>query len=81
MLKRPDDRTVRALKAMRADADFNEFLAWLEHSLNELDRAKRATMDGVLLRQQQGGAQVIAEIVDYARGTTKAIAAVNTRAG
>lgn len=76
MLTRPDEKTKAALlRLMRGNADFMEVLVWLEYSVNELDRIKRTTTDSVLLRQQQGAAQAIAEVVDTARGKTKAIAA------
>lgn len=68
MLSAPDERTVRALRNLRGSQDFDEFKAWLEHSLNELQTRARTTLPEPLLRQQQGAAQVIAELVDYAQG-------------
>ena len=74
-LQRPDDRTKRALARLRMDSDFQEIMAWLQHSLNELDRVKRITSDGVLLRQQQGASTAIAELSEYVSGgKEKAIA-------
>ena len=79
MLKRPDERTKAALRHLSLDSDFHEVIAWLQISLAEMDQAKRITSDGVLLRQQQGAAQAIAELVAYAEGRNeKAIAAVPT---
>lgn len=80
MLRRPDDRTTQALRRLRVDADFHEFMAWIEHSLNELDHASRSTMDAVTLRQQQGASQALAEIVARAQGRdpARAIAAKAT---
>ena len=72
MLKTPDPRTQLALKQLRGDPDFTQILAWLEESVHDLDRAKRSTMDGVLLRMQQGAARAVAEIVDHANGNTPA---------
>jgi len=69
LISRPDDRTKAALARLRSDGDFQEFLAWLQGALFDLDRQKRVTSDGVLLRHQQGGAQAIAELVDYAHGS------------
>lgn len=43
-------------------------MVWLEHSLVELDRAKRMTIPADLLRQQQGAAQAVAELIAYAQG-------------
>lgn len=69
LLTRQDERTVRALRNLRGgSSDFNEFLAWLEHSLAELDSRNRTTIPEALLRQQQGAAQVIAELVDAVQG-------------
>ena len=68
ILTKPDVRTLKALTRLRNDADFVEITAWIEHSLNELDRANRATMDPVLMRQHQGAGQALAEIVARARG-------------
>ena len=67
-LTRPDARTLTALARLRNDQDFVEITAWIEHSLNELDRANRATLDPVLMRQHQGGGLALAEIVARARG-------------
>jgi len=67
MLTRPDDRTKAALQRLRFDADFVFIVEWLGHSLAELDQTKRLTIDSVLLRQQQGAAQTLAELVEYAR--------------
>ena len=79
-LSPPDDRTKQALARLQHDSDFREVLAWLEHSNAELDRAKRETMDGVLLRMQQGAAAAVGQFIDYATGKkTTAIAARNTQ--
>lgn len=67
-LLKPDDRTQAALKRSRPDADFQEISAWLEASLNALDKTKRSTMDAVLLRHQQGAALLLAEIVEHVYG-------------
>jgi len=68
LISRPDDRTKAALARLRNDGDFQEFLAWLQGALFDLDRQKRFTSDGVLLRHQQGAAQAIAELVEHAHG-------------
>ena len=72
MLAKPDPRTLEALKRLRTDSDFSEVMAWIEHSTNELDRANRATMDGVVLRMQQGAATVLAEFIERAQGKYQA---------
>lgn len=76
MLRRPDLRTQEALKRLRTDPDFAEIRAWLTVSLADIDQKMRSTGDAVLLRQQQGAAQVIAEAVEYAEkgGVLAAIA-------
>jgi hypothetical protein len=73
-LQPPSERVQKAFSRLRGDADFMQVLAWLEHSLNELDRAKRVTTDGILLRMQQGAAKSVAEIVNHANGVTRATA-------
>lgn len=69
MISRPDDRTKAAFARLRGDSDFQEVLAWLQGALFDLDQRKRSTSDGVLLRQQQGAALAIAELVEYAHGS------------
>jgi hypothetical protein len=76
MLAPPDDRTNEALRRLAPDSDFQEFMAWIVHSLHEIDRVSRSTMDGAVLRQQQGGAQALAEIVERVAGRAKARAIV-----
>lgn len=78
MLARPDERTQQALKRLSGDPDGQAIIAWLEHSLRELDRANRATMDSVVLRQTQGAAFLLAEIVDRASGSYQAGAVVRS---
>ncbi|MDH4172169.1 MAG: hypothetical protein OEW90_00890 [Betaproteobacteria bacterium] len=73
-LKSPDARVVKALARLRGDPDFMQVLAWLEHSVQELDRAKRVTADAVVLRMQQGAAKAVAEFVDHGNGVNKATA-------
>lgn len=59
---------------MAPDSDFQQITAWLEFSLAELDQANRTQMDGIILRQNQGGAQAIDEFLGHVRGRTRAIA-------
>jgi hypothetical protein len=73
MLSRPDERTIQALKRLRLDSDFQEILAWLEHSLVELDHKNRGMMDAVVMRQTQGAAQVLDAIISRATGKVGAI--------
>jgi hypothetical protein len=79
LLSRPDDRTKAALARLRGDSDFHEILAWLQGALFNLDQQKRVTSDGVLLRQQQGAAQAIAELVDHANGNKERAIAIAER--
>jgi hypothetical protein len=62
----------RAFAALRSDPDFLTILAFIEHSVSELDRSNRAQNDDVTLRQQQGAAQALAEFVERARGVNRA---------
>lgn len=74
MLCKPDERVKDAFKRLAPDADFSQIMAWLEFSLAELDQANRSQMDGVVMRQTQGGAQAIDEILGMVRGRNRAIA-------
>lgn len=78
-LKSPDERTKKALARLQHDPDFREVLAWLEFSVAELDRAKRQTMDGILLRMQQGAAAAVGQFIDVAEGKAKTTAITPVR--
>lgn len=78
-IKQPDERTKKALARLQHDPDFREVLAWLEHSNAELDRAKRQTMDGVMLRMQQGAAAAVGQFIDFAQGKSKTTAIAPAR--
>lgn len=55
-------------------------MEWLGSSLEHLDHSNRELMDGVVLRQCQGAAQVLAEFIDHVHGKAGK-AALNTREG
>jgi hypothetical protein len=83
-LDRPDDLTVAALKRLaKGNPDFERVFHWLGQSLSTLDEHNRLTVDGVLLRQNQGAAAVLAEFLDaiYGREGAGAAQALNTRTG
>ena len=69
----PEQKTVDAAMRVGRDRDGMEFLAFLEYSVHELDQANRLEKDPVLMRQRQGAAQAIAEILELAAGRTQAI--------
>jgi hypothetical protein len=74
-LKRPDERTLAALKRLRGDTDSIEVMAWLQTALAELDERNRTLTDPVLLHQGQGAAQVLSAILQYGQyGKVPAIA-------
>lgn len=79
MLERADDRVLQAFRRLQGDSDFQDLIAWLEASLRALDKRSRSTVDEAALRQQQGAAQVLAEIVERSQG--KSVRAVPLRPG
>lgn len=83
-LDRPDDLAAAALRRLaKGNPDFERVFHWLGQSLATLDERNRLTVDGVLLRQNQGAAAVLAEFLDAAVGREAASAAqaLNTRKG
>lgn len=64
----PSAQVQQALNRLRSDRDFQELVAYVEHSLAELDAAARVQMDAVILRQQQGAAMALAEFIERAQG-------------
>lgn len=75
ILKRPDERTLTALRRLRSDSDFHEIMAWLQAGQVEIDEKLRTLTDGASLHQYQGAAQFLSLFVQYAQnGIVPAIA-------
>lgn len=82
-LDKPDDLTVAALKRIsKGNPDFERIYHWLAQSLATLDERNRLTVDGVLLRQNQGAAAALAEFIDACMGRdASTVQALNSRSG
>jgi hypothetical protein len=82
-LDKPDDLTVAALRRLaKGNPDFERVFHWLGQSIATLDEKNRHTVDGVLLRQNQGATAALAEFIDAAVGREASGAkALNTRMG
>lgn len=66
MLMRPSNRVLEAFSMLERDERFVEIKAWLEHSLAET-YARMTSIDAAAeLRQQQGSAKTLKEIIDTA---------------
>ena len=66
MLTRPSSRVLEALSKLEFDERFIEIKAWLDQSLADTYIRLTTTADDVELRQQQGSAKTLKEIIDTA---------------
>lgn len=64
--KTPDDKTLQALFRLQRDADWQTVEQWLSGVLAEQDVLNR-TLIGERLHQGQGGAQVLAFVLEQAQ--------------
>lgn len=71
--------TTAALKKMRADSDGQRVLRWLQANVEAFDQQNRVMVDAVQLRQGQGAASSLAEVIAYAHGTASMGALRDTR--
>ena len=66
MLIRPSNRVLEALSKLEHDARFKDVKDWLEQSLNETYSRLASTNEEIELRQQQGSARTLKELIDVA---------------
>lgn len=66
MLTRPSSRVLEAFSKLEFDERFIEIKAWLDQSLAETFVRITTIEDDAKLRQQQGSAQTLKEIIDTA---------------
>lgn len=74
MLEQANVRVLQAFSALEGNPDFEEICAWLGKSLVTIRTDTDTQRDEVLTRWQQGGSQVIAEILkkkEAARATLR----------
>lgn len=63
MLLKHDPEVDQTLRRLRHTPDFQQFLAWVEHQRNEIADRCVYTTEEPRLRQFQGAAQVLRELV------------------
>lgn len=79
LIVRPDDLVTAALKRMRAEPDGQRVLRWLQANVEAFDQQNRVMIDAVQLRQGQGAASTLAEIIAVAEGKASMGALTDTR--
>jgi len=72
MLKRPDERTLKALHSLKFQEDWKTVREWIEESLRQVREEGDNISDETLLRWNQGGCQALARLLDY-ESKTKSI--------
>lgn len=77
----PDEVTAAAIKRLRSDSDFEHVTDWLSRALQEQDQANRPMIDSVALRQGQGAAVVLAQLIDAFTGKASKGVVADTRTG
>jgi hypothetical protein len=66
VLKQTPARVISALASLEGNNDFEALRMYLQESLDELRSESATTKDEVILRWQQGGIQVLTELLDRA---------------
>lgn len=65
MLLPPDKQTLTDLKSLENNGAHQRVLEWFKESLGYIRDINDTELDGVVLRQNQGAAQVLKEFLDY----------------
>lgn len=68
-----DPAVLEALHRLQFQADFHAVLSWCSSSLEDIDQTLRAAEDDRHLRQLQGAAQVLDEILKTAATATQVL--------
>ena len=63
MLSNPNERALYAMASLRGHNDWRVVMEWLQENAKTLMQACAETKDDVTLRQSQGAAQVLAELL------------------
>ncbi len=66
MLKQTPARVISALASLEGNSEFEVLRMYLSECLSELHDTSATTKDEVVLRWQQGGIQVLTELLDRA---------------
>jgi len=73
VLKQPNQQVLSALAAVNVDSRFEIVKRWLKESLDGLDADNRITKDDVVVRWNQGGAQVLNELLTKLESASDAL--------
>jgi hypothetical protein len=66
VLKKTPDRVISALASLEGNSEFEVLRTYLSECLSELHNTSATTKDEVVVRWQQGGIQVLSELLDRA---------------
>lgn len=75
MIARPDHKTLEAMAGLDGSRDWEQVRSWLEESLRAVDEALRHELQEPRMRQLQGMALAVNEILQLQQGAKAAIAA------
>lgn len=64
MLSPPDERTLVALAALHGDTDWQVVMDWLRRNAKTLVTTMISAHDDVVVRQHQGAAQTLTELLE-----------------
>lgn len=68
-----DQNVLEALHRLQFQDDFHTLLSWCDRSLADIDQSLRVTEDDRHLRQLQGAAQALNEILNTAATATQVL--------
>jgi hypothetical protein len=66
VLKQTPARVISALASLEGNSEFEALRSYLQECLDDLRNESATTKDEVILRWQQGGTQVLTELLDRA---------------
>lgn len=66
MLKQTPARVISALASLEGNSEFEVLRTYLGECLSDLHKTSATTKDEVIVRWQQGGIQVLSELLDRA---------------
>lgn len=79
MLTNPSERVISALAALRSDTEWQEVVGWLRENAKTLMLRLTETKDDITLRQEQGAAQTLAQILELDEKSMDLVHKMRTR--
>lgn len=67
MLRKPDERQLKALRNLQNNEDWRLIMQWFEDSLQDIRESSDRKSDEVQLRWNQGGAQSLSDLLENAK--------------